>query len=69
MRLSGVALVFSRTRKNETTASLDRINSSIGYIEGNVQWVHKDVNKMKMAMVEDKFLYWCKTISQHNNPK
>jgi len=25
---------------------LDRINSKQGYIEGNVQWVHKDANKM-----------------------
>lgn len=38
------------------TASLDRIDSQLGYIEGNVQWVHKDANLMKMHFPED-YLY------------
>lgn len=37
--------------KNETkiyeTASLDRIDSSIGYVKGNVMWVVLGVNYMK----------------------
>lgn len=62
---SGLKLVFtnesnaSLTRKN-TTASLDRIDSKIGYIEGNVQWVHKDINKMKNSHTHATFLQWCR---------
>jgi len=44
--ITGLPLVLS-TRKKEQTASLDRIDSSIGYAESNVQWVHKDVNCIK----------------------
>lgn len=38
------------------TASLDRIDSSKGYIEGNVQWVHRDVNFLKGNRNEE-YLY------------
>ena len=41
------------------TASLDRIDSSKGYIKGNVQWVHKDVNMMKRHYTEDYFKRLC----------
>lgn len=47
---------------NNQTASLDRINSNIGYIESNVQWVHKDVNIMKNSLSEQNFLYWVNLI-------
>lgn len=47
------------------TASLDRIDSKQGYIEGNLQWVHKDVNKMKMDLPEEKFLSIVKHIYEH----
>lgn len=41
------------------TASLDRINSSQGYIEGNVQWLHKDVNRMKWELPQEEFINIC----------
>lgn len=41
-------------------ASLDRIDSSLGYIKGNVQWVNKDVNLMKGMFSLDRFLEVCK---------
>jgi hypothetical protein len=47
------------------TASLDRIDSSKGYIVGNVQWVHKDVNKMKMDLQEEDFFRIIKEIYEH----
>ena len=52
--LSGIPLTFPKNRKEKSsaTASLDRIDSSKGYISGNVQWVHKDVNSMKMDFTE-----------------
>ena len=50
----------------DTTASVDRIDSSGGYVESNVQWVHKDVNKMKMDIPQNQFIEYCKIISSHN---
>jgi len=47
------------------TASLDRIDSNIGYIEGNVQWLHKDVNMMKQQLSQTRFIELCKLISKN----
>lgn len=52
--------------ESNITASLDRIDSSKGYIKGNVQWVHKDVNKMKQDLNESYFVELCKLISNKN---
>ncbi len=62
------------TRKNknpkvENTASLDRIDSSKGYVEGNVQWVHKDINRMKWKHKQDYFIELCNQISQYVKQK
>ncbi|QGH79428.1 hypothetical protein SEA_LIMPID_101 [Streptomyces phage Limpid] len=43
-------------------ASLDRIDSSIGYVEGNVQWVHRDINRMKSDFDEAYFVKLCKAV-------
>jgi hypothetical protein len=56
--LSGLPIGFSRKR-GETTASLDRIDSSSGYELGNVQWIHKDINLMKMHLNQKYFLNLC----------
>ncbi len=65
--ISGVDLSFSTRRsKKENTASLDRIDSSKGYTEENVQWIHKDINQMKMDMSEEKFFKWCELIYKNN---
>lgn len=47
------------------TASIDRIDSSKGYTKDNIQWVHKNVNIMKMDQTMDQFLYICKKIVDH----
>ena len=47
----------------ETTASLDRIDNTKGYIEGNVQWVHKIVNIMKRDLTHTHFIQICKRIA------
>lgn len=44
------------------TASLDRIDSSLGYVVGNVQWLHKDVNMMKRHYDQDYFISLCKKV-------
>lgn len=67
--LSGIELSFSKDNSNKIniqTASLDRIDSSKGYIEGNVQWVHKNVNFMKYTLSTSDFLKWCNIISSFN---
>lgn len=50
----------------ECTASMDRINSILGYVPGNVQWVHRDVNRMKQDLQQDYFVSLCKTIASHS---
>jgi hypothetical protein len=66
--LSGIELTFPITYKDKSwTASLDRIDSSKGYILGNVQWVHKDINIMKNKFNQEHFINMCKLIS--NNKK
>ena len=71
--LSGLPLImsksFSKDRTDQvssTTASLDRIDSSKGYILGNVQWVHKDVNIMKNKFDQGYFINLCKLIHEIN---
>ena len=67
--LSGLDIIIEKSinRKkgcSNITASLDRINSSIGYEKENVQWVHKDINYMKQDLNEDYFKNLCKLITQ-----
>lgn len=57
--LSGIPLEM------RITASLDRIDSTIGYVEGNIQWVHKDVNRLKMDLSEESLFFLCKKIVEH----
>lgn len=49
--------------KKKTTASVDRINSSVGYVEGNVQLVLKDINLMKQSLEVGRFVYLCSLVS------
>jgi hypothetical protein len=65
-KLSGVDIVFDVICEKNTTASLDRIDSSKGYVNGNVQWVHKDVNQMKSNRTESVFLDWIKKLYEYN---
>lgn len=62
--LSGERLIVGSGKGNDT-ASLDRIDSSKGYLLDNIQWVHKDLNTMKMALSNSAFINWCSKIHQH----
>lgn len=64
--LSGVELTISKTSRYNT-ASIDRIDSSKGYIEGNIQWVHKHVNFMKRTYSQEYFIEMCRKITKYNN--
>lgn len=61
--LSGIDITLPKSSRECGTASLDRIDNTKGYIEGNVQWVHKDINKMKNTHTQDKFIEWCKLVA------
>ena len=65
--LSGLPIEFAISNKkvSETTASLDRIDSSKGYVEGNVQWVHKHVNVMKNVFEQNYFISLCELITKN----
>jgi hypothetical protein len=66
--LSSLPIIFqSKQRAFDGTASLDRIDSSKGYIEGNLQWVHKDVNFMKRNFEQSYFIELCKNIVEKNS--
>lgn len=56
--LSGLELSFK-----PKTASLDRIDSSQGYTNHNVQWVHKDINRMKQDFSEERFRELCRLVT------
>ena len=58
-RLSGVPISFL-----DHTASLDRINNNIGYIKGNVRFVHKTVNSMKWVFSDKRFKELCAMVSK-----
>ena len=65
---SGMSIQFGNSYLGiETTASLDRIDSSKGYIEGNVQWVHKTINMMKNKLSEKDFLKWIDCIYEYRH--
>lgn len=68
--LTGIPLSLPTCWKDRyrglVTASLDRIDSTKGYTEDNVQWVHKNVNLMKMDFPQEEFLYFCKRIADYD---
>lgn len=60
----GNTKIVGNKQLNEGTASLDRINSELGYVVGNVQWVHKDINKIKLDFSSDDFKLICEAVTQ-----
>ena len=70
-KISGIPIYLPINRKEFTscmkTASLDRIDNSIGYVEGNVQWVHTDINKSRWELQEQDYLQWCLKVATNEN--
>lgn len=57
--ITGLPIRIFNKKESKTlygSASLDRIDSSIGYVEGNVQWVCLGVNYMKMNFSNDELI-------------
>jgi len=61
--------LFLSQNKSGDNASLDRIDSSLGYIEGNVQWVHVNVNRLKWSLREEDFIELCIEVANHRGRK
>lgn len=63
-KLTNIPIIIGNS-KTKTTASLDRIDNTKGYIEGNVQWIHKDINRMKTDFEQNYFIELCKKIAEN----
>jgi hypothetical protein len=61
--LTGWDLVLNAPVLTDVTASMDRIDSKVGYIYDNVQWVHKDVNTFKSAYSQEYFIRMCMAVA------
>lgn len=48
-------------------ASLDRIDSTKGYVEGNVQWVTYQANVSKHVMTMNELYQFCRKVLNHAN--
>ena len=49
------------------TASIDRIDSSKGYLQGNIQFVSMSINYMKGQMSHEQTLFLCTLIAKNYN--
>lgn len=58
--LSGLPIEMGKT------ASLDRIDSRGEYTLANLQWIHKDVNRMKNKYSQPYFIEICKAVAGRN---
>jgi hypothetical protein len=65
--ISGLPLIRRTfgTKKAPNVASLDRINSEIGYIKGNVQFVAYSLNLAKQDFSSSDFLAFYHTLIQN----
>lgn len=64
--LSGEIMVVHGDRYLSNMLSLDRIDSSIGYIKGNVQWVCVKYNMMKAHATLEDFINMCKNVVEYH---
>jgi hypothetical protein len=68
--LTGRCLTFHKSNGKGTmdrdSASIDRIDSGKGYIQGNVQWVCSFANIMKQRFTNQEFIKLCKDVVRYN---
>lgn len=62
--LTGWDIEFNKNRY-KNIASIDRIDSSIGYIKSNIQIVHKKINKFKMGYSVNELTEMCRGVANN----
>jgi hypothetical protein len=68
--LTGIEITFpTNIRRASGTASLDRINNAKGYVEENVQWVHKTINDMKGRLTDEEFIKYCLIVAEYQKER
>ena len=68
--ISGVEMTYmAGFGRTSTNISIDRIDSSKGYLRGNVQFVCDVVNRMKQDMAQKELYDWCEKILRFANGK
>lgn len=68
--LSGVEMTyFAGNGRVDTNISIDRIDSSKGYLRSNVQFVCAIVNRMKQDSTEEQFFEWCRRVLEKRDEK
>lgn len=69
--LSGRKIILADSRKNynkyRQSGSIDRIDSKLGYVEGNVQWIHKIFQPMKSDKTQELFISLCKEVANNKS--
>ncbi len=58
---------LSLEKKQNKSISLDKIEPSLGYIKGNVQWVCWVVNRAKGDMTNEHFFAMCQRVTERCN--
>jgi len=62
--LTGWEIVFPEVGHAQlSTVSIDRIDSSFGYLKENIQLVDKRVNMMKQQYSQEEFIMVCKAVA------
>ena len=71
--LTGVELEFTRGGQqwlgkwcNPNSCTIDRIDSTKGYVEGNIQLITWKANCLKQHMNNDDFIEFCKEVAHWN---
>lgn len=68
--LSGISLEPNlNLTMQQQNMSIDRIDSNIGYEEGNIQWVDKKINMMKGSLSSEEFIGLCTKVAEYNKKK
>lgn len=65
---TGIKLLHPKDAKSHNImykASLDRIDSSLGYIKGNIQFISAAANLAKWSMAHDEMITFCKIIANN----
>jgi hypothetical protein len=71
--LTGNELEFTRGGQtwlgkwcNPNSCTIDRIDSSKGYVEGNIQLITWQANCLKQNVPNDEFIEFCKDVARYN---